>query len=45
MWMADIQHIPNLQLIQPRYNHCMYHESPKDAHVLQCLMIPDSHID
>jgi hypothetical protein len=41
----EIQYIPNLTLIRPRYNHRVYVEKPEDAHALRRLMIPDSLIE
>jgi UDP-galactopyranose mutase len=41
----EIQHVPNLSLIRPRYNQRIYVERPEDAHALRRLVIPDSLIE
>jgi hypothetical protein len=42
---TEIQHIPNLTLIRPRYNQRIYVEKPEDAHALRRLVLPDSLIE
>ena len=41
----EIQYVPNLQVIRPRYNHRMYIEKPEDAHALRRLVVPDTIIE
>lgn len=42
---TEIQYVPNLQLIRPRFNHRMYIEQPEDAHALRRFFVSDSLIE